>query len=362
MTAVVSGGGETNTSNDTASDPTTIDPPGVGTSFVTAYALNSPALRNNYSGWVGMQFTVGSTALTVSSIGRDLHRGQFGVHAVKLVNASTGLGRAERIGVAEHGRMHSGQFKYGSLGSLTLQANTAYYLVSRKSAEPTNGTTTGRSRTTSVAAVNGSIYSNGTGWSTINTPNTSYVPVNFIYATAAPPPPPPPGPADLTIGVTHSGNFIARGRRRYLHDHRKQFGRECDQRARIGELSRCPTGLIATGIVGGGWTCTQARGTVLAQRRSGCRGELSVAHADGGRRQHRSSAERDNDGRCVWRRGNQYEPTTRPTIRPLWILRRRNRLRDQLRDRLRVEWSADPERLQRLGGDEVHRWIRFLEL
>src|SRR5262249_30182216 len=130
LTATVSGGGETNTSNDIASDPTTVDPPSVGTSFLTGYALNSPALRNNYSGWGGMQFTTGSTALTVSSLGRMCIAGNFGIHALKLVNAVTGLDVPNGLVSINMTGCTPGQFKYGSLTSLTLQANTAYYLVS----------------------------------------------------------------------------------------------------------------------------------------------------------------------------------------------------------------------------------------
>lgn len=256
--AVVSGGGETNTSNDTANDPTTVNPPSIGTSFVTAYALNSPALRNNYSGWVGTQFTVGSSALTVSSLGRICIAGNSAAHAVKLVNATTGLDVPQGSVSLSMSGCTPGQFKFGSL-NVSLQANTAYYLVSNELSGGDQwydyGTLTG----TSVAAVNGSVYSNGTGWSTINTPNTSYVPVNFIYATAAPPPPPPPGPADLTIGVTHSGNFVqADAADTYTITVGNSGGSATS--APVSVTLTVPTGLIATGIAGAGWTCTQPAG------------------------------------------------------------------------------------------------------
>ena len=37
--------------------------------FLTGFALNGPSLRNNFNGWVGMKFTVGPAALSVSSLG-----------------------------------------------------------------------------------------------------------------------------------------------------------------------------------------------------------------------------------------------------------------------------------------------------
>jgi hypothetical protein len=259
MTAVVSGGGETNTSNDTANDPTTVDPPSSGTNFVTGYALNSPGLRNNYSGWVGMKFTVGSSALTVSSLGRACIAGNFGVHAVKLVNASTGSDLPNGLVSLNMAGCTSGQFKYGSLGSLTLQANTSYYLVSPEISGADQWYDYGTLSTTSVATVNGSIYSNGTGWSTINTPNTSYVPVNFIYATAAPPPPPPPGPADLIIGVTHPGNFV-QGDASDTYTITVGNAGGSASSGIVTVATTIPSGLIATGIAGAGWACTQPAG------------------------------------------------------------------------------------------------------
>ena len=256
MTAVVSGGGETNTSNDTANDPTTVDPPSIGTNFVTGYALNSPALRNNYSGWVGTKFTVGSTALTVSSLGRICIAGNSAAHAIKLVNASTGLDVPQGSVTLSMAGCTPGQFKYGSLGSVTLLANTAYYLVSNELSGVDQWYDYGTLTTTSVASVNGSIYSNGTGWSTINTPNTSYVPVNFIYATAAPP---PPGPPDLTIAVTHSGNFV-QGDAADTYTIAVGNSGGSATNAPVSVTITVPSGLIAMGIAGGGWTCTQPAG------------------------------------------------------------------------------------------------------
>lgn len=256
-TAVVSGGGETNTSNDTANDPTMISPPSLGTNFVTAYAINSPALRNNYTGWVGMQFTVGSTALTVSSLGRVCIAGNSAAHAIKLVNATTGSDVPQGSVTLNMSGCTAGQFKYASISSLSLQANTAYYLVSNELSGVDQWYDFGLLTSTSVAAVNGSVYSNGTGWSTINTPNTSYVPVDFIYATAAPPP--PPGPPDLTVGITHSGNFVQADAADTYTITVSNSGSSATS-APVSASITVPTGLIATGIAGGGWTCTQPAG------------------------------------------------------------------------------------------------------
>ena len=62
----------------------------VATPFVTGFALSSPVLRNNFSGWVGMKFTVGPNPLSVSALGRIFIAGNTGTHVVKFVRASDG--------------------------------------------------------------------------------------------------------------------------------------------------------------------------------------------------------------------------------------------------------------------------------
>jgi uncharacterized repeat protein (TIGR01451 family) len=181
-TATVAGGGEVNTSNDTANDLTNINPMGVLT-LLTGYALNSPPLRNNFGGFVGMQFTVGTNALNVNSLGRLFITGNSGTHTIKLVQAATGADvPGASVSVSMSGGV-SGQFKYVSLGSpVTLQANTAYYLVSQEASGGDQWYDTGTVSSTNAAAVNSSIYSfNSANWNTYNTTNTSYVPVNFQY-------------------------------------------------------------------------------------------------------------------------------------------------------------------------------------
>src|SRR5260370_729232 len=61
-----------------------------GNSFVSSTALG--ALRNDYSGWVGMVVGVGSNPINVTALGRMVAPGNSQVHALKIVNASTGTG------------------------------------------------------------------------------------------------------------------------------------------------------------------------------------------------------------------------------------------------------------------------------
>src|SRR6202044_1833576 len=94
--------------------------------------LNQPTERNNYSGWVGMKFTVGATALNVSALGRICVAGNATSHTVMLVNASgTDVpGASVTVNMVA---CTSGQFVYAPLASaVTLLPNTSYFLVSQE--------------------------------------------------------------------------------------------------------------------------------------------------------------------------------------------------------------------------------------
>ena len=132
-TATVSGGGEVNTGNDTASDPTIVNPTGgAPLSFLTGFT-GAGGLSNNFTGFAGMKFTVGASNLTVSALGRIFITGNSGTHIVKLVQAANGADvPGGSVSVSMVGGV-AGQFKYIALGSpVTLQANTAYYLVTQE--------------------------------------------------------------------------------------------------------------------------------------------------------------------------------------------------------------------------------------
>lgn len=187
-TATVSGGGESNTSNDTANDLTTIQVPLAGTAFVTGYALGGPALRNDFTGWVGMQFTVGANSLTVSALGRVCIVGNAGTHTVKFVNAANRTDVPGGSASLNLGGCVAGQFFYAALaGPITLQPNTAYYLVSQEASGGDQWYDHGGVTTANDAAVNNSLYSfDGANWIAASTYNTSYVPPNFLYSLVAP--------------------------------------------------------------------------------------------------------------------------------------------------------------------------------
>jgi hypothetical protein len=157
------------------------------TAFVTGKTLGT--LRNNLSAFVGTKITLGTTPLTVTSLGRIYVAGNTGTHTVKLVNAGTGNdvpGGSVSINMAA-GTASNG-FKYIALAApVTLAANTAYYVVSQETSGGDqwydfNTVLT----TTNVAVVNNAIQRPSNSWVAAGGANNSYVPVDFKYASAPP--------------------------------------------------------------------------------------------------------------------------------------------------------------------------------
>ncbi|MEO8426037.1 MAG: Ig-like domain-containing protein, partial [Verrucomicrobiota bacterium] len=153
---------------------------GASTPFVTSFVPGSS--ENNFSGWLGMGFTVGSAPITVTQLGRLWLSGNSLVHALKLVDATT---RADvpngSVSLSMAGGS-AGQFVYGILpGAITLLANTRYYLVSQETPGGDQWAYDNtRVTTTSAATCDGPALKNANGgWILRLVPNTTFVPVNF---------------------------------------------------------------------------------------------------------------------------------------------------------------------------------------
>jgi hypothetical protein len=164
-------------------------PPAPGCSpgcFVTGFALTGPSLRNNFSGFLGMELTVGSNPLSVSSVGRICVAGNSGMHTVKFVNISDGgtdvPGGSAVVNMAG---CTAGQFVYAALSTpITLPAGNNYYLVSQEQNGGDQFYDQGGISATTDAAVTHAVYFSGSSWITPGGANTSYVPPTFAYTTA----------------------------------------------------------------------------------------------------------------------------------------------------------------------------------
>jgi fibronectin type 3 domain-containing protein len=99
--------------------------------LLTGATLGS--LRNDYSGWVGMRFVVGSTPLQVRALGRIYVEGNTQNHQLRLVRAATGTTAASVLWMPAGGTHN--QIKYATLPApAILAANTEYYLASQETA------------------------------------------------------------------------------------------------------------------------------------------------------------------------------------------------------------------------------------
>jgi hypothetical protein len=156
------------------------------TSFVTGYALNTPAVRNDFAGWVGMKLTVGPNPLAVASLGRICVANNTLSHTVKLVNTADGSDFPGATVSLNMAGCTAGQFVYGAVGTVTLGAGSSYYLVSQESYGGDSWYDQGAIAATNDAAVNGSVYFYGGSWIPIDSANTSYVPPTFQYSVVTP--------------------------------------------------------------------------------------------------------------------------------------------------------------------------------
>jgi hypothetical protein len=173
------------TMNGPITEAAAFTPAGGETEYVTGVVPGS--LRNDWSGWVGMQIVVGANPVSVTQLGRMMAPGNSGTHTVKLVKASDGTDvPGGSASIAMSGGT-AGQFQYGGLGSpVTLAAGTAYFLLSQETAGGDSWYDWDTQVTTTEVAVdNGLAWSTDPGaWSTYALGNHAYVPVGFKYDTA----------------------------------------------------------------------------------------------------------------------------------------------------------------------------------
>jgi len=181
----------------------TINPPSSGGSEVPFIVSKTTGyLRNDITGWFGMQVQVGNSPLTVTSLGRIVVSGNSQSHTLKLIRASNGQ-EVGSISLIPSGT--PGEYSYAPLGSpVTLLANTLYYLVSSEVAggdywHHWDATVTPGP----VGTVPGAVYSSpNIYWIAASAPGNSYGTLNFKYQIAGSLPPPPTSEASFIVSKT----------------------------------------------------------------------------------------------------------------------------------------------------------------
>jgi len=171
----------------------------------------SSYLRNDFAGFVGLQFTVGSNPLTVSQLGRWVLAGNGQTHTVKLVD-SKGVDIAGGSVSLNLSGKAAGQYLYAPLAApLVLKALSTYYLMTQEFAGGDKWynygpvTVTAGSGMVNSAAYqsNGAYYLAGSGPSAYGAPN-------FLYGSGGGGSQPPSVSITAPLnGATVSGTMIA---------------------------------------------------------------------------------------------------------------------------------------------------------
>jgi hypothetical protein len=178
------------------------------TNYITSFGLGTA--RNNFTGWVGMSITVGSSPVSVTALGRIVVAGNTGSHAVKIVNAATSQDvTGGSVSVPASGGT-AGALAYANLpASITLSANTTYYVVSQETQGGDSWYDVNTSvQTTGVAAESTGIYSyDGASYYRYGAANQSYGPVGFLYSTAAAQPAITQQPQSQTVTAGAAATF-----------------------------------------------------------------------------------------------------------------------------------------------------------
>jgi hypothetical protein len=177
----------TNSQSSVPSNPATLTvvPSLPTTNYVASATLG--AIRNNFTGWIGMALTVGNTPISITQLGRMVAPGNSGIHALKIVTASGSdvAGGATSINTAG---LSSGAFAYASLPSpVTLQANKTYYIVSQETQGGDRWYDINTSiQTASVAIETSGVWSSdGATYNITGSSDQEYGPVDFQYTAPA---------------------------------------------------------------------------------------------------------------------------------------------------------------------------------
>ena len=173
------------TTSDAATLTVTTAPPPNSKGFVLSAALGS--IRNDFTGWVGMSVTIGTSPLSVNQLGRMFAPGNAGTHTVKIVDAATGTDVAGgSVSISMSGGT-AGNFVYGTLVTpVVLSSGATYYILSQETTGADKWYDYNTTASTNwEATLSASVYGTGSSYAAIgNSAGHMYVPLDFKYASS----------------------------------------------------------------------------------------------------------------------------------------------------------------------------------
>lgn len=157
------------------------------TSFVSSVNLGSAPLRNDFSGAVGMEITVGSTPITATQLCRYYVSGNSGTHTLTLASTSGATLASVPIDMGA-GSADSNGFKCAALThGVSLSPSTSYYVTSSE----TNGGDQWRdynltlTPTSGAGSIPSAVYLYGGSYTLYGSTDNSYGPVDLYYSTGS---------------------------------------------------------------------------------------------------------------------------------------------------------------------------------
>jgi len=131
-----------------------------------------------------MKFTVGSVPLTLTQLGRWVVAGNHQAHLIKLVDAATGSDvTGGSVSLSLNGAT-AGQYAFAALSSpVILLPGSSYFLLSQETSGGDQWCNYGAIAASPFGSVSGPAYGTGNSYlAPSNNPNSSYVPVNFLFS------------------------------------------------------------------------------------------------------------------------------------------------------------------------------------
>ena len=254
----VSGGGETNTSNDQASDPTTITSSTPANSIWATSAIPGTAWHNDSPVTVGVKFR-SDVSGNVTGIRFYKGAGNNGTHIGLLYTVNgTLLGQFPFTG--ETG---SGWQQANFPAPIAISANTtyiaAYFSTSGFAFDPSYFTNTGvdnpplHALRSGVDGLNGVyMYGSTPQFPASSAGNSNYW-ADVVFSSTGTLSP------DLTITKTHTGNFM-QGQTGDTYTITVNNSGSAPTSGTVTVTETLPPGLTATSMLGSNWTCTQPSG------------------------------------------------------------------------------------------------------
>lgn len=155
------------------------------TSFVSSVNVGSAPLRNDFTGGVGMEITVGSTAIRATQLCRSYVSGNSGTHTLTLATTAGATLATASINMGA-GSTDANGFKCATLPTpVNLAANTSYYVTSSE----TSGGDQWRdysltlTPTAGAGSIPNAVYLYNGGYTNYGSTDNSYGPVDLYYTT-----------------------------------------------------------------------------------------------------------------------------------------------------------------------------------